>query len=73
MEERSLCAPCVTDMQDQFCLDSHVVLLRNGAVSGVVRAALLLGQSEWGCPSPAALLMALGSSLDMFSVGENCS
>lgn len=47
----------------------HMCLSGSGAVSEVVRAALVLGQSGQGCAS-AALLMALGSSLSTFSVGE---
>lgn len=33
----------------------HMYLSRNGAVSEMARAALLLGQSGWGCSSPAML------------------
>lgn len=51
----------------------HMCLSGSGTASEVAGAALLLGQSGQGCPSPAALLMALGSSLGTFSVGENCS
>lgn len=51
----------------------HMCLSGSGTVSEVAGAALLLAQSGQGCPSPAALLMALGSSLGTFSVGENCS
>lgn len=64
MEEGSLDALSVKDMQEQFCFISHAVFIREWFSLEVAGAALLLGHLGQGCPSPAAL----GSSL-----GENCS